>query len=323
MCKPAEVLVTGATGFLGSAIVRHALEHGLQVRALTRAEKPFEQGVVSCVGDILVKEELLKPMHGAHCVIHAAGLAHVFAGTALEHAPFALVNEQGTTNVMLVAAALGVPHVVLVSSVAVYGSSGGIRTEGSVCVPKGAYARSKLAAERVASAIASESGVRLTILRMATLYGEGDRGNVQRLIQAIDRGRFVWIGCGTNLKTLLYRSDAGKAAVSAAIRGGSDSEVFNVGSGSVTVRALVRTIQDALGRPDLRIRISPRLATACARGLGVAVPRFRDVSHSLDTWLRDDQYDSSRFDEAVPGWRKMSIEEGIRRQVAWYREHRG
>ena len=58
--------------------------------------------------------------------------------------------------------------------------------------------------------------VDLTILRMATLYGEGDPGNVARLMRAIDLGRFIWIGNGMNRKSLLHKEDAARASLEVA-----------------------------------------------------------------------------------------------------------
>ena len=58
----------------------------------------------------------------------------------------------------------------------------------------------------------------LTILRLATLYGEGDPGNVGRLMRTLDRGRFLWIGDGSNRKSLLYRGDAANACMAVAER---------------------------------------------------------------------------------------------------------
>ena len=56
----------------------------------------------------------------------------------------------------------------------------------------------------------------LTILRLATLYGEGDPGNVGRLMRTLDRGRFLWIGDGSNRESLLYRGDAARACMAVA-----------------------------------------------------------------------------------------------------------
>ena len=83
--------------------------------------------------------------------------------------------------------------------------------ENTPCNPVGPYALSKYNAELRAIEIARVSGMALAILRLATLYGEGNPGNVGRLMRALDRGRFLWIGDGSNRKSLLYRGDAARA----------------------------------------------------------------------------------------------------------------
>ena len=68
----------------------------------------------------------------------------------------------------------------------------------------------------------------LTILRLATLYGEGDPGNVGRLIRTLDRGRFLWIGDGSNRESLLYKGDAARACMAVAERPASGINIYNV-----------------------------------------------------------------------------------------------
>ena len=67
----------------------------------------------------------------------------------------------------------------------------------------------------------------LTILRLATLYGEGDPGNVGRLMRTLDRGRFLWIGDGSNRKSLLYKGDAASARMVTVERPSSGVNVYN------------------------------------------------------------------------------------------------
>ena len=66
--------------------------------------------------------------------------------------------------------------------------------------------------------IAARTGMALTILRLATLYGEGDPRNIKRLIRTLDQGRFIWIGDGRNQKSLLYVRDAARACSMVALR---------------------------------------------------------------------------------------------------------
>ena len=111
-----------------------------------------------------------------------------------------------------------------------------------------AIAMSKWQADQRAIEIAGDNGMHLTILRLATLYGEGDPGNVARLMRLIDRGRFVWVGDGLNRKSLIHREDAARACVTAACSPGGGIRIDNVSALACSVRDLVEGLAVALGR---------------------------------------------------------------------------
>ena len=192
-----NVLITGAAGFLGATIVAQAVASGLSVSATDRFESAKVSGVPFTFADILDPNSLSKIFQGEHCGCHVAGLAHIFSPDANSGEKFRQINEIGTANVASAVSAAGVGHLILVSSVSVYGPyTMGTYDENTSCNPVGPYALSKYNAELRAIAIAQKSAMALTILRLATLYGEGDPGNVGRLICALDKRHFLWIGNG-------------------------------------------------------------------------------------------------------------------------------
>jgi UDP-glucose 4-epimerase len=314
-------LVTGATGFIGSEIARLAVGQGLQVRGMTRRDAPLAPGVESCRLDLLDPEGLRGAAAGVSSIVHAAGLAHVFESRS--DVRFDEVNVAGTANVVEAAAAAGVRQVVLVSSVSVYGpETGDLADESSPCRPAGAYAESKLAGERRAIEIARASGLALTILRLATVYGEGDRGNVARLIRAIDRGRFVAIGPGTNRKSLIHVEDVACACLLAAQQPAEGVRIYNVAAAPCTMREVVSAIARALGRrpPHWRLPAGPVLVGtgALARMIG-GRGRLGGLHQTTRKWLASDVYDAGRFQRDFGFQPRFGLEEGIRREVAWYR----
>src|SRR5664280_2463190 len=139
------VLVTGATGFLGTAIVRALRASGVPCRQAGLIAGPGPVSPDLVVVDVRHPESLEQAFEGMKGVIHAAGLAHQF-GSRSKNSDFAGVNVRGTENVLAAAARAGVRDVVLVSSVSVYGPGAETRDEAAPCRPEGPYAASKLEA---------------------------------------------------------------------------------------------------------------------------------------------------------------------------------
>jgi nucleoside-diphosphate-sugar epimerase len=310
-----QLLVTGASGFLGSRVVDLALHAGWQVRAFDRSPRTQIEGVETFVGDIGDSALLRKAIEGVTAIVHAAGLAHVFGPSALDSARFNAVNELGTANVVDAALKEGVSHIILVSSVSVYGDYLGARCDETVpCYPKGPYAMSKWKGElRATERMADERGF-LTILRFATIYGEGDRGNVARLIRALESKRFIWSGSGQNKKSLIYKEDAARACLCALDRHESAVEVFNVSAPPSTMREIVTPICEALGRPVPRLSLPLsvlRTAGAISRKIGDPW----DLDQRLQKFVRDDVYDGSKFEARFGFCPAVSLSEGLRKEV--------
>src|SRR5262249_21830641 len=257
------------------------------------------------------------------CVIHAAGLAHVFDQSRAAEAPFKLINEIGTANVARVAVMAGVQHVILVSSGSVYGPSTPARgDEGSACLPMGAYAESKWQAELRAIEATRDTDTALTILRMATIYGEDDPGNIYRLIRAIDRGRFVWIGDGSNRKSLIHRQDAARACVMAVQHSAARAQSFVVTAPACTMHDIVSAIADALGRKVSPIKIPVAWAKAIAvvsdhvgPWLPIPLPLTAEL---VERFIGENVYSGAKITRCIGFTPQAHLTEGIRREVQWY-----
>jgi len=308
-------MVTGASGFLGSQIVDLAREAGWHVRAFDRSPRIPAEGAEMFLGNIGDIGMLRIACEGVSAIVHAAGLAHVFGPGAKDAALFNAVNEAGTGNVVDAALDAGVSNIVLVSSVSVYGSYAGANCdESQPCRPQGPYATSKWRGELKAIERMEKARGSLTILRFATIYGEGDRGNVAKLIGALDRRRFIWPGSGQNQKSLIYKEDAVRACLCALERPVSGIEVFNVSARPATMREVVSAICQALGRPIPRLQIpSAFLRAACAMSRSMGDPG--QLGQRLEKFIHDDVYDGSRFESTFDFRPAISLSEGIRREV--------
>jgi UDP-glucose 4-epimerase len=314
------LLVTGVSGFVGSEIVRQALDDGVDASA------PDEQSV-----NLLDPASLVGACRGMEAVIHAAGLAHIFDKQRAAAAPFKQINEEGTANLVRAAVDAGVRHLVLISSVSVYRSGAGRGSdETAPCEPGGAYARSKYGAELRALEITAGSDTRLTILRLATVYGEGDPGNVGRLMRAIDRGRFLWVGSGRNCKSLIHRSDVATAALIAMASPLTSAPVsprlYTVSAPPRTMREIVDTLARHLGRRPPRLGFpggvslgAAALASAICLGRGPAAT----LHGVIRKWLQNDLYPAELITRELGFQPAIDLDEGLGREVAAYRREQG
>ncbi|MCX6556606.1 MAG: NAD-dependent epimerase/dehydratase family protein [Candidatus Aminicenantes bacterium] len=314
------ILITGANGFLVSKIVSQSINSGMQVRATDRMPLSLVSGLDYFYAEILDPDSLATHLSDMAVLVHVAGLAHIFDKSKASAAPFKAVNETGTANVTRAAAKAGVKHFILISSVSVYGGSRDGGAEDSGCYPQGPYAESKYQAEQRAIEISEASGMALTILRLATLYGEGDPGNVARLMRSIDRGRFIWIGNGSNHKSLLHREDAAWASLAVMQSPAAGVNIYNVSAPPCTMREVVEGLAGALGKRIPSFGIPASLVRGISGlFLGLPITRLQTLGATAQKWLADDVYDGIKFAQAFNFQPRVNLTEGLHREVVWYR----
>jgi len=271
--------------------------------------------------DLTRRVGLERLLDGVDVIVHSAGLAHQVRGVPVES--FAAMNAEVTRRVAEAAVLMGVRQLVLVSSASIYGLQPGVRDESTPCAPDTSYGQSKLAGEREAIAAFEGSSAKLAVLRLVTLYGAGDPGNVARLMTAIDRHRFLWVGRGTNHKSLLHVSDAARAVLLAIGKQHGTVGVFNVNGTTVLMREVVSELAHHLGRRILPFHIPAWLGLGVVGIAGMAVPtqHFHHIRLTLSKWLNDDAYDGSRFENAFGFRARVQLSDGLREEVEWYRHH--
>ncbi len=308
----ALTLVTGATGFLGNGVVSQLLSAGARVRTTARRLRP-DQWLPEFRPLDLARCYTLRPLlRDVSCIVHVAELAHHF-GRHRDGAPFHQMNAMATARLAHAATEAGVRRFVFVSSAAVYGPHSGEIEEYASCRPCGAYGQSKLDAEKSLAETAAASRMQVVVLRPVTLFGEHDPGDVGRLLRALDRGRFVWIGEGSNRKSLLHRDDVARACVLAALRPPRQSHAcYNVAGPATTMREIVTQLCAALDRNPPRWRMPVGLI----KNLLPGASRRRAT---LEKWLSDDLYCGRRFADEYNFEPHIDLAEGLQRQVDAYR----
>jgi UDP-glucose 4-epimerase len=166
-----RILITGATGKVGSRLAKRLAQRGDQVRALvrdpTRAADLREARIELAEGDLLKVDSLAAALRGVDAVVHCAAF---FRGATAEQAH--AVNDLGTRHLANAAHAASVKRFIFTSTGLVYGSNGGrLAQEDDPCAPTAAYPLSKLAAERFLLAL---DGLDVRVLRLPFVYGDSD-----------------------------------------------------------------------------------------------------------------------------------------------------
>lgn len=248
-----KIVVTGATGFVGSHLVPALRATGVDVTGVVRPGRVLPwPDVPLCSVDIVSGVGLEKAFDGADAVIHLAARNHVLREKDPDPlARYREVNVDGTLNVVRAAMRAGVPLVVCASSVkAVAEESSVLLDEESPCHPTTLYGISKLEAEAAATAEVAGSGTRLVILRFPMVYGPPGAGNLPRMIRWARAGRPFPVFLPDAIRSLLFVGNL-TAALECVLQPSFEGRgVYFVSDGEdVTVRRLHELVCLSVGRP--------------------------------------------------------------------------
>jgi len=274
-----SILVTGANGFVGRTLCTVLSRAGHRVTKAVRAAPAGTANTVA-VGDIGPDTDWRAALAGADAVIHLAARAHVMReSTSDPLAAYRWVNVAGTERLARAAADAGVRRFVFASSIKVNGelTRGTPFRESDPPSPQDAYGVSKLEAETGLRSIAAHTGLEVAIVRPPLVYGPGVKGNLARLIRAIERGAPLPLGRIDNRRSLVGVSNLATALAACAEHPNAAGETFLVSDGGyLSTPYLVRSIAHALGK---RPRLLPvpvwilKLAARCT-GRSSAVARL-------------------------------------------------
>lgn len=292
------ILVTGATGFLGSVLVRQLLEDGETVRILRRSSSQLDllgtsaDHVEHAIGDITDFASVREAMRGVEFVYHTA--AFVGFGGAKDAERLQAINVGGTANVVDAALEEGVRRLVLTSSQAAFGrpmTPAGVIDETREWNPSKmdtAYARSKHEAElEVHRGIAE--GLDTVIVNPAVIFGPGRSGeNTMEVVEKVKNGRVPAAPAGGTSVVDVEDVAAGHRA---AMARGETGERYFLGAEDLRWETIFDTLADALGVSGPKIVLPPPLALAA----GVASEAVAAVTRSKPTLTRETARISSRF----------------------------
>jgi nucleoside-diphosphate-sugar epimerase len=187
-----KILITGQNGFIGKALFDLLKQQGHQVRGTVRNEKKTEEGLdIVVVGGISSTTDWSTALKGIETVIHLANRAHVLNDQVSDPLTiFKEVNVAGTIHLAKQALEFKVKRFIFISSIKVNGEKTG---EHSFTVedrpnPQDPYAVSKLEAENALRKISAQSTMEIVIIRPPLVYGQGVKGNFQRLSRLVELG---------------------------------------------------------------------------------------------------------------------------------------
>jgi nucleoside-diphosphate-sugar epimerase len=328
-----SVLITGATGLVGSHAAELFASEGWRVRALVRAtsDRSFLNGL-ECefrTGDIEDRNSLSGAAEGCDVVLHAAARL----GSSMSWNESQAANEDGTRNIVEESVRAGVSRFVHVSTVAVYGhpashSTYPITEEAPVDLavpPASYYERSKRLAELVVRGVPAEV-MRWAIVRPAVIVGERDRLFTHRLVAAARRKWMLLPDGGRHELPVVYAGNVALACLLAATRPEAAGETYNVADdGPLTLRDMLLTATSEK-RPIRVAGVPGRIfagAFAFGEVLSALIPGRGLPVNARNVWFiaNDNPFSSDRI-QSLPGWKPaVSAEEGWRRSVAWFESH--
>lgn len=248
-----KALVTGATGFVGKYLVNYLLNKQINVRALVRNNAksgmlPEEIEIVS--GDLTKPTSLLNICNDVDTVFHLGGYAHAWGDHLAEARTHHEVNFKGTQNMMAEAVRANVKRFIYFSSVKAVADTDLCINEQWSQPPDSPYGIAKREAEKWVLATGKQTGMHVTVLRPALVYGPEWKGNLASMLRAIDKGFFLPIPKINNHRSLVSIDDICQAALLAAINSNASSKIYFVTDGIYySTHQLYVLMSEALGKP--------------------------------------------------------------------------
>jgi len=323
-----RILITGATGFIGSRLALRASAQGHEVTAGgRRLSDPLRAQFAAAkidvrLGDVTDRAYVDQCMSGITHVCHLAA-AWQEVGVAQDY--FRKVTVDGARNIAEAAVKHGVLKLVHCSTSGVHSrTSGAVVSETSPIEVTNPYEVAKIEAERMLFAHANATRLPTIVLRPADGYGPGDM-RLLKLFRAIAKQRFPLIGAGSGHRHMIYIDDICDAFLAACAAPAPEPQAFLIaGPEVVTLKELCERLARVLGVPKygFRLPLPPmRLLAAVTEDvcgvLKVSPPLYR---RRLDFYTVDVQYDIRKSRDLL-GWTpKIGLDEGLRLSAEWYRQ---
>jgi nucleoside-diphosphate-sugar epimerase len=321
-----RVLVTGATGFTGGHLARTLAARGYHVRALIRDKAgrniDLPPSIERVIGDLRDREAIARAVSGVDVVYHIAAL---YREAGLADDVYRAVNVDAVRMVIEAAHAGGAKRVVHCSTVGVHGDvEHPPANEDAPLAPGDIYQVTKVEGERAAREAAERLGIEVVIARPTGIYGPGDR-RLLKLFKGVARRRFIVLGSGNIYYHLTYIDDLVEGFRLCGEVPGVGGRTYILAGGEVTtLNDLIELIAQEAGvePPKLRLPVWPfwiagAACEAICAPLGIEPPIYR---RRVDFFTKSRAFDIARARQELGYNPQVSLRDGIRRTLAWYRE---
>ena len=310
MNHPASILVTGATGFVGSCLVAKLSQMAdLCVLGAHRVDLPFVDYPSAVVGDINNDTDWRTVVHGQEVVIHSAARVHVMDDNSFDPlTEFRQVNVDGTLNLARQAAAAGVRRFIFISSIKVNGEGTTVGAPYHVDAqpaPVDPYGISKMEAEQGLRTLATETGMEVVIIRPVLVYGAGVKANFLSMMHWLHKGVPLPFGAIHNRRSLVALDNLVDLIVTCIDHPAAANQIFLVSDGEdLSTTELLRRMGVALGKPARLLPVPSWMLEAGATMLGK-----KALSQRLCGSL---QVDISKTRELLNWTPPVSVDEALR-----------
>ena len=310
------MLVTGANGFIGSALCAALVKKGYTVRAAVRDPSRFAIGGCEAVGvaNLEADTDWSGALYGMTTVFHLAARVHVMQDDAADPLEaFRRVNVAGTEQLARSAAASGVKRFVFVSSIKVNGEE--TKGEQAFCetdspAPQDPYGVSKREAEEALRRVADETGMEIVIVRPPLLYGSEVKGNFAQMLRMLGKGIPLPLARVHNARSLIYIGNMVDALILCATHPAAAGQTYLVSDGEdVSTSELLRILAVSMGHPA---RLFP-FPVALLRLAG----RLTGRSGQLDRLLGSLRVDSGKIRRELNWIPPYTLQQGLRATAEW------
>jgi nucleoside-diphosphate-sugar epimerase len=307
-----RMAVTGASGFVGSALLGRLIVHHVCVCALLRKPSELLGVETAVVGPLQSADELGLALSGMDTVIHLAGRAHVMVETGGDPlSAYRSSNVEGTRRLAQAAAEAGVKRLIFVSSIKVNGE----RTEGrpfhafDTPNPEDAYGISKAEAEQVLKDIGARTGLEVCIIRPPLVYGPGVKGNFSRLMKLIEKGVPLPFGAVRNQRSLVSLDNLCDLIIRCIAHPKAAGQTFLVSDGEdLSTPELLTRMGEAMRRPA---KLIPFPLTLLRLGFAL-IGRGREYERLTGSLQVDIEHTRRTLAWSPP----LSVSESLRRVVS-------